>query len=155
MERRNSLVAQLRREQSGASAAELALIMPLLALMLTGVFDIGSMAWTRMQVAASARAGASYALTKGYNKAMITTAITSATSLPVTATVPDATTLGCPNAASGITTAGVTSATTCSTGGTPGTYVTVGASADYHLLFGWPGVANPVALSASSTVRIS
>jgi hypothetical protein len=36
----------------------------------------------------------------------------------------------------------------------PGTYVTVSSQAQYSMLMSYPGLSNPLTLSAQSTVRI-
>lgn len=143
-------------EQSGASAAEFAMILPILVILLTGVIDLGGMAWTRMQVAAAARAGASYALTNaiGLDMSKVPGAVTSATNLVLKPPVVRGPIPGCPNATTGIAEMG-NYTTPCLDGALPGKYVTVKAEADYHLLFGWPGLSNPVPLSSTAKVRIS
>ena len=153
--RGSSFLSLLWRQQSGASAVELALVTPVLLLLLTGAIDIGSLAWTQMQVAAAARAGASYALSRGFNVPEINSAVTSATNLTVTVSPSPTQSYGCPNAATGVTTAGVTSSTNCPSGPKAGRYVTVGATATYTPLFSLPFLSDPVALSSTTTVRIS
>lgn len=142
------------RDQSGASAAEFVLILPILAILLFGAVDVGGLAWAKIQVGAAARAGATYALTNGFDEAGINSAVTNATGLTVTAGTP-AQIFGCPDLASGIVEVEDDSVACPGSGELPGDYVTVGASADYIPIFGWPGLANPVPLSAEAKVRIS
>jgi Flp pilus assembly protein TadG len=141
-------------DESGASAAEFALVAPIFVLFLTGSVDFGAMAWTQMQVAAAARAGASYALSKGFDSTQISNAVTSATHLAVTVSPTPAQVYGCPDASSGVTTSGVTSTTVCSSGMTAGKYVTVGATANYAAPFSLPFLADSVTLSSTASVRI-
>jgi len=141
-------------DQSGAGAVEIALVAPILLLLLTGAIEIGSLAWTQMQVGAAARAGASYALSRGFSTSAISGAVTSATNLTVTVSPSPTQSYGCPNASTGVTTAGVTSTTVCASGLTAGKYVTVGATATYTPLFSLPFLASPVALSSTTVVRI-
>ena len=146
-------IRRLARQERGASAVEFVLVLPILALLLFGAVDVSGLAWAKMQVGAAARAGASYALTNGFDVAGINAAVASATNLTVTAGTPTET-FGCPNIASGITPV-ANNSTPCPGGGaTPGSYVTVAAAADYSPIFGWPGLPNSIALSAEAQVRI-
>ncbi len=145
---------RLQRDRSGASAAEFALVLPIMTLLLFGAVDVSGLAWTQMQVGAAARAGASYALTHGYDEVGINAAVANATGLTVTvgAMSKDA---GCPNASTGITVV-ANKSTPCPDGGAiPGDYVTVNASGTYSPIFGWPGLPNAINLSARSQVRVS
>ena len=54
-------IARFVRNTSGAAAAEMALILPLLALLLFGGVEVGSFFWTEHQVIKSVRTGARYA----------------------------------------------------------------------------------------------
>lgn len=155
MDWRATRLSALRREQGGASAAEFAMILPIFFILLTGTIDLGGMAWTRMQVAAAARAGASYALTNAISLDMskVPGAVTSATNLVLKPPVVRGPLPGCADAATGI--AEMANYTTpCVDGALPGKYVTVRTEADYQLLFGWPGLSNPVALASTAKVRI-
>lgn len=149
----SSLIARLWRQQSGASAAEFALVLPILTILLVGAIDVGGMAWTKMQVGAAARAGASYALTNGFDESGVSAAITNATNLTVTAETPQPT-YGCPDAVTGVTMQ-ADPTPLCTGGVTPGRYVTVGASSSYNLIFAWPGLSDPLPLTAEARVRIS
>lgn len=148
------LLKRLRRNASGASAAEFALVLPIMTVLLFGAVDVSGLAWAQMQVGAAARAGATYALTHEYDVAAITSAVTGATGFPVTAgdISQDA---GCPNDESGITLVGDDSIPCADTGEAPGDYVTVNADGTYTTIFGWPGLPASVDLSARSQVRIS
>lgn len=149
----STLIKRLLRHQSGASAAEFVLVLPILVILLFGAVDVGGLAWTKIQVGAAARAGASYALTKGFDETGISSAVTNATGLTVTPTVPGKES-GCPTP-TGIVVAVDDSVACPDSGELPGDYVTVGASADYSPIFGWPGLADPVQLEAEAKVRIS
>lgn len=144
----------LRRDASGASAAEFALVLPIMTVLLFGAVDVSGLAWAQMQVGAAARAGSTYALTHGYDVTAITSAVTGATGFPVTAG-DISQSAGCPNDESGITLV-ADDATPCpDSGETPGDYVTVNADGTYSTIFGWPGLPDSVDLSARSQVRIS
>jgi Flp pilus assembly protein TadG len=152
--RNKSFIRRLMLQQSGASAAEFALVLPILTVLLFGAVDVSGLAWAKMQVGAAARAGASYALTYGFDEAGINLAVANATGLTVTAGTPTET-FGCPDAAIGIAVAADDSTPCAGSGELPGNYVTVGASADYTPIFGWPGLPETIPLSAESKVRVS
>lgn len=151
---RTNVLKRLRRDARGASAAEFVLVLPIMTVLLFGAVDVSGLAWAQMQVGAAARAGASYALTYGFDETGINSAVTNATGLTVTSATPTKT-FGCPNAASGITEVADKSTPCDESGETPGDYVTVNASASYSPIFGWPGLPDSVDLSAQSQVRIS
>jgi len=142
----------LRRARDGASTIEFAIVVSFLATLALGALDFGVGFWEQMQVGNAARAGADYAAKNGFNSSNIQTAITSATALSSIAASPAPTqSCGCPSAASGIITA--TCGVSCASGGIAGTYVTANAQASYTTLFPWPGIPNPVTLTASAIVR--
>lgn len=152
--RKSVPIIRFLRNRSGASAAEFVLVLPIMTLLLFGGVDVGGLAWAKIQVGAAARAGASYALTNGFNETGITNAVTNATGLTVTAGTPRPI-FGCPDEAEGIVEVDDDSVPCPDSGELPGDYVTVDASADYSPIFGWPGLENPVPLSARTWVRIS
>jgi Flp pilus assembly protein TadG len=147
------MMPRLLHDEAGASAAEFVLILPLMTLLLFGAVDVGGLAWSQMQVGAAARAGATYALTNGFDVDGITDAVTNAVGLTVTAEAPEER-FGCPDAATGVTEMD-DDTTPCPDGVTmPGNYAIVSASANYSPIFGWPGLTDPVPLSSETKVRI-
>ncbi|WP_194954702.1 TadE/TadG family type IV pilus assembly protein [Sphingopyxis solisilvae] len=146
------LSSHLIRGESGASAVEFALVLPVLVALLTGIIDLGALAWKKMEVQGAARAGANYALvnaTKGFDANLVAAAATSATNLPVTFPEQPKKEFGCPNETTGIT-AVANNTTLCSNGTVPGSYVTVRTSTIYTPIW-----FNTVSLSATAKVRIS
>lgn len=140
--------------QEGIGAIEFAFVAPILCMMVLGILDFGIGYWEQMQVGNAARAGAEYATKNGYNTASIQTAVISATGLSTIQASPAPTqSCGCPDATTGITVA--TCGSTCANGGTAGTYVIVNAQASYTTIFGWPGIPQPLTLTASATARIN
>jgi Flp pilus assembly protein TadG len=140
-------------DERGTAAIEFGVIGAFLGLLLLGLVDFGMGYWQQMQVGNAARAGAEYAILKGWDQSGITTAVTAATGLgSITATPAPTKTCGCPNVSTGITAA--TCNSSCAGGGTAGTYVNINARASYSTVFTYPGVANPLILTASTTVRI-
>lgn len=148
------MIARLAGDRAGASAAEFVLVLPIMTVLLFGAVDVAGLAWTKIQVGAAARAGASYALTSGFDEAGITSAASNATGLAVTVDAPTQS-YGCPNETTGIAETADESTACPDSGEMPGEYVTVGTSADYSPIFGWPGLSDPVSLAARAQVRIS
>ena len=145
--------SRLLFEEKGTAAIEFGMVGTFLCLLLLGLVDFGMGYWEQIQVGNAARAGAEYAIFNGWNQSGITTAVTSATSLSsISATPAPTQSYGCPSV-SAITTAAY--GATCTGGGTAGSYVTVNAKASYSTLFTYPGVTNPLNLTASVTIRVN
>lgn len=146
---------RLWRSQEGVSAIEFAMVGGSLAMLLLGVLDFGIGYWDRIQVQDAAQAGAEYAVRSGYDSTSIQAAVTNATKLSAVQASPAPSQFcGCPNISSGVT-AATCSSTCAADGSTAGTYVTVNAQVSYRTLFAWPGLANPMTLASSVTVRIN
>jgi Flp pilus assembly protein TadG len=146
---------RLAGRSDGAVALEFGLVVPMLIAVVIGVTDFSLGFARKMAVQAAAQAGAQYAVLNGWNSAAITAAITGATDLSgLTATAP-AQFCGC---ASGNTLTTVGSGppctTTCPSGKTAGTYITVGAQYVYRTILSYPSLSNPVTMSAQATLRI-
>lgn len=145
------ILAALRRK-SGNAAIEFVLIAPLLASALVAMTDLGIGLYERMEIRNAAQAGAQYAIAKGWNSGAIENAVASASTLSgISATPAPTQSCGC---ASGTTIAAASCGSLCPGGATAGTYVTVNAQAQYATLFSYPGLSNPMTLSAQSMVRI-
>ncbi|MDD1520217.1 pilus assembly protein [Bradyrhizobium sp. WBAH42] len=139
-------------DQRGVAAAEFAILIPLLSLMVVSVTDIGLALYRKMQLENAAQAGAQYAIARGFDTNGIANAVASATSATnITASPPPVQFCGCP------TSAGV-SATSCGTvctGGAPaGTYTTVSARATYYTIIDYQIVAATYTYTAQSTTRL-
>jgi len=141
----------LLTDRRGTSGTEFALLLPMLTILLMGVFDYGSLAYDSMQVAAAAHAGADYALHNGWSASGVQTAVTGATTLPqVSATPAPQLTTACIVSGAIVATTG----STCAGGGTPGSYVVVNAQAPFTPLVSWAAFALPWTIAARATVRI-
>ncbi len=149
MHRLRTLFKSIRGREGGA-AVEFALVAPILVGVLVGIVDLGIGLYQWMEVVNSAQAGAQLAVRQGYNSAAIQNAAANASSLSSISTTP-AQFCGCP---SGTTITSVPCGGTCVGGAVPGTYVTVSSQAQYSMLMSYPGLDNPLTLSAQSTVRI-
>jgi Flp pilus assembly protein TadG len=157
MLRRFRILARLLRGNEGVSALEFGLLAPILAILIIGIVDFGVAIWQDMQVANAAEAGAAYASVNGWNAtaSQIETAVTSATSLSTitAAPAPWVMSCGCPNANStGITE--VACGTTCADGSQAGHYWVVNAQASYAMFLSYPGIGNPMTLSATAYARL-
>lgn len=151
MKRDPSMIRDLRKDLSGASAVEFALILPIVVVLVTAALDFGGLIYTRLQVGSATHAGASFAAAQGFNQTAISTAMAGGASIAVTAATP-VQICGCPGATTGITE--ITCGSTCTSGEVAGRYVRLDASANYTLLYSWPGLTNPVTLTSTARVRI-
>lgn len=150
--RRWRALAAFAKDSRGAAAVEFALMAPLLVSFIAPIADIGMRVYAQMQVEIAAQAGARYAVLHGWNSTNIQSAIVNATGFTtITATPSPTTSCGC---ASGTTIAVATCGTTCASGETVGTYVTVGAQAPFVPLFPLPTIGVAGTLSSQATVRI-
>ena len=141
----------LTKARSGAAGVEFALLLPVLVLLLMGMFDYGALAFQTMQVAAAAHAGADYALHNGWNLTAVQNAVTGATTLPsVSATPTPALSKGCITSGALV----ITTGSTCPSGGTPGSFAVVNAQAPFSPLVAWSALALPSTITAQAVVRI-
>ena len=144
------VVQRLVDDRRGVAGVEFALALPILVLLLVGMFDYGTLAFQTMEVSTAAHAGADYAMHKGWNASAIQAAVTSATGLPVTASPAPQLSNGCLSGNTVVFTTG----STCTSGGTPGSYVIVNAQTPFSPLVAWSGLPLPTTLSAQAVVRI-
>jgi len=136
----------------GTASIEFALIVPLLALMVAGLFDLGYAAYESMVVQAAAEAGAQYASTNTWNATAIANAVTSSTELSgISATPAPSQFCAC---ATGGTLAAVSCTSTCTGGGTPGTYGLINAQVTHYNLLPYPGLSYPTTITAQARRRL-
>jgi hypothetical protein len=162
-------VIRFGRAREGASAVELAICFPLIAGLIIPVIDLGMGAYTQMQVANAAQAGAEYAAVRGFNIANIVNTVASATNLPGIQPNPN-------QLVSGVFTPTPAPSQSCSCisgtaivpalpagsppcsqtcpNGNVGIFVTVTAQASYATLFSYPGIPSPLTLTAQSIIRV-
>lgn len=141
----------------GVSTIEFAIVASMLATLAIGMLDFSMGLWRQMEVGNAARAGAEYAALHGWDSSAIQNAVTSATSLSsITASPAPAQQCGCPNATSGVTWTGQSPPCTssCTSGATPSTYVSVSAQASYALIVPYPGISSPITLAATAVARM-
>jgi Flp pilus assembly protein TadG len=136
-------------DNAGVAAIEFAIFIPVLAIFLMGVAELGFGIYQATQVYASVDAGMLYATQNGYNSAGISNAVVNATGLTgITATSSNP--CGCPGTTS-VTT--VSCSSTCSNGNTPGTYIQINGSLVRQSILAFPGLPLPSTLTATSLIR--
>jgi Flp pilus assembly protein TadG len=138
-----------RRACRGTAALEFGLAVPLLALLITAIVEIGFSMYQAMQVTYAAEAGLAYAAKKGWDSTGIANAATSSTGLSGMSSSPTQF-CGCPSA-TGIATA--TCGTTCSSGDTVGQYIKISVSLTRTSIIGTTGFGLPSSFSAQSILR--
>jgi Flp pilus assembly protein TadG len=139
-------------QDRGTAAIEFALIIPLFAVMVAALFDLGYAAYESMAVQAAAEAGAQYASTNAWNVTAIENAVTGSTELSgISATPAPSEFCACAN---GSTLTAVSCTSTCSGGGTPGTYGLISAQVTHYNLLPYPGLSTPVTISAAARRRL-
>jgi Flp pilus assembly protein TadG len=139
-------------DTSGAVAVEFGFMVPVFALMVVSVIDIGTGIHRKMQVEDAAQAGVQYAIAHGFDMSAISNAVTSATnSSAVTASPPPVTFCGCATG-SGISTVGC--GTTCPGGASAATYTTVSAQATYTTILNYQVMPETYTFSNQATARL-
>jgi len=137
---------------SGAAAIEFGVVVPMLALMVTAVIDIGLGVHSKMQLEDAAQAGVQWAIRNGFDANAISAAVTNATNnSSITATPAPVQFCGC---ASGSSISGATCGTPCPDGAQAGTYVTVSAQTTYSTMINYPAVPSTYNFSTQSTARL-
>ena len=136
----------------GAAAIEFGVVVPMLALMVTAVIDIGLGVHAKMQLEDAAQAGIEWAIRNGFDANKISSAVTSATNNSnITATPAPVQFCGCANGAS---VASATCGAPCPGGATAGTYVTVSAQTTYNTMMNYPAVPSTYNFAMQSTARL-
>ncbi len=134
---------------SGTAAIEFGLAIPLLAVFVIGIIEVGLSMYQATQVTYAAEAGLFYAVKNGWNQAGIANAAVNATALQgINATASQF--CGCPSAAA-IATAACGS--TCASGSQPGQYIQISVSLTRRSIIGNSGLPLPSTISAQSIFR--
>jgi Flp pilus assembly protein TadG len=137
---------------SGAAAIEFGVVIPMLALMVTAVIDIGLGVHSKMQLEDAAQAGVEWAIRNGFDANGISAAVTNATNNSnITATPAPVQFCGC---ASGSAISSATCGTPCPDGAQAGTYVTVSAQATFNTTLNYPAVPSTYNFATQSTARL-
>lgn len=148
-------VTALWRARDGIAAVEFGLLAPMLLLIVAASLDLGLAYSAQIKVQQAAQAGAQYALLHGYDSTKIISAVTSATTLSVSASPAPTQQCGCLSGSS-VTLSGTPPClVTCGNGLTPGTYVQVNAQASYSPLIPYATLlSSPTTLTSQALVRI-
>ncbi len=136
---------------SGTAAVEFALAATLVLILLSPIIDLGMAFYQQLQVQDAAQAGAQYAAAKGWDSTGIQNAVTSATTLSISASPAPSESCGCPN---GTTFVSASCSSSCTNGQNAGTYVTVNAQSSYTPIVPYSFFGSPTTLTATSVVRI-
>jgi len=149
LERGSKLFNAIRRKRSGTAAIEFGLAIPVLAVLLTAIVEIGFSMYQAKQVSYGAEAGLFYAAQNGWNAAGIQNAAINATGLTGTAATASQF-CGCPSS-TGITAASCSA--TCSDGSQPSQYIQINVSLARRSIIINSGFALPSTISAQSILR--
>jgi Flp pilus assembly protein TadG len=142
----------IRRRRSGSAAVEAAIVLPLLLVLATALFDLGFAAYEDMQVQSAADAGAQYAAASTWDAARISAAVTGATGgSGITATPAPSQFCACPTG--GVLT-NIPCANKCSNGNTPSVYALVSAQKSHTTVLPYPILPQPLTLSGQAITRI-
>jgi Flp pilus assembly protein TadG len=150
------LLSTARKLASGdaieaSAATEFGMIASVLMLMFIGAIDLGAGFYRYLQVESAAGAGARYAALNDFNSSTIASAILNATANSgISASPAPSQFCGCPTS-SGIST--VSCGSTCTGGGTAGTYATASAQANYSPIISYPLLPKTFIFSAKATIR--
>ena len=137
---------------SGAAAIEFGIVVPLLALMVTCVIDLGFGIYYKMQVEDAAQIGAQWAMKNPFDATMISNAVTSATNASaITASPAPFQFCGC---ATGSSVSTATCGATCPGGAQAGTYATVSAQRTYNTILSYPILPSSYNFTAQATLRL-
>lgn len=144
--------APVAGDTSGAAAIEFGVVVPMLALMVTAVIDIGFGVHYKLQVEDAAQAGAAWAIRNGFDANAISSAVTGATgSSMISASPAPVQFCGC---ATGSSISSATCGTPCPGGAQAGTYVNVSAQMTYNTILSYPVLPSSYNLTAQSTARL-
>ena len=145
-------LAGRERGIEGVAAIEFAVVIPPLVVAMICASDLGLGIYRRMQVQNAAQLGAEYAVAHGFDAGSISSAVSSGSNFPSLSVSPTPTQFcGCPGA-TGIATSDC--ASSCPSGGAPGTYVTVSTQGTYNTILRYPMIPNSFTFSNQATVRI-
>ena len=153
------MIAAMRRsvllanETEGSVAIELGLLIPLLAIFVTGVVELGFGLYQAARVYDASEAGMLYAAKYGWNATGISAAVVNATSAPGIAATPSPSQFcGCPGTTAVAT---VICSSTCANGSVPSQYIQINASLTRQSIVSFPGLGLPSTLTAQAILRVN
>jgi Flp pilus assembly pilin Flp len=140
----------LRREERGAAAVELAVVLPVLILMAIGAVEFGRVYFTAIRVANAATAGAQFgAQGSGSGDPDFIRQVARDDADDQTLVVDSDRTCRCPDSETPVACSSI-----CAGYGNPQFFIRVTASKDLSLLFGYPGLPPAIPVSRTATVRV-
>jgi Flp pilus assembly protein TadG len=140
-------IRRLPGDRRGNAAVELALVLPIVVALLSGVIDFGMMVRATNALQTMARAGAAYAAKYPADSAGIAQAATGAAALdPTTLSVTATQFCECSGAA-------VACGSACPAGGAMSVHVSVAVAQPYHPLTPFADAVLPSTLTAQATMR--
>jgi hypothetical protein len=145
------IVKSLRRSDAGSAAVELAVVVPVLALLALGVSEFGRVYYAAITVAGAARAGAQYGAQN-----VLTTLDTASINQAARNEGADIGTIAatssrfcrCPDGSTPSCTG------TCPSYGGPEVFVRVSASKTVSFLMHYPGMPSSISISRTATFRV-
>jgi Flp pilus assembly protein TadG len=138
-----------RRALAGTAALEFGLAIPFLAILVTGIVEIGFSMYQAMQVTYAAEAGLAYAAKNGWDSTGITNAAVNSTGLSGMSVTPTQF-CGCPSTTA-LTNA--TCSTTCSSGNEAGQYIKISVTLTRKSIIGTTGFGLPSTVGAQAILR--
>lgn len=139
---------RLAGDRRGNAAVELALVLPIVAALLSGIVDVGMMVRAANALQTAARAGAAYAAKYPTDSAGIAQAATGAAALdPSTLSVTATQSCECSNGGA------VACGSACPAGGAMSVHVSVAVAQPYHPLTPFADAVLPSTLTAQTTMR--
>jgi Flp pilus assembly protein TadG len=139
------------KDTSGSAATEFALILPITALLLSGIVEFGIAVNGGTALENGARAGAQFAIEQGLNTPGIKAVVANASNLdPDTLTVKSREFWECSDHWG----AEVSSTTNCGTGVPLANFIEVTVTQTYTPIFSFLGSLTPAQLEGSATVRV-
>jgi Flp pilus assembly pilin Flp len=142
-----ALLRRLARNESGNIIVELALLVPVLLMLLAGLFDFGSAGYTLTSLRSAARTGAEYVSRTG-DVAGVTTAVKSAANLDATATVIPMTFCECLGGVA------ATCGSICADGNGAYEFISVAVRGPHKTLIPYPFLPNDLTFEGRAILRV-
>ena len=149
-----AVIARLRTDRRGLAAAEFALVLPLLVLMMGGVVDFGRFLWFQTEVTQALRAGMQYAMNDPNDTSGINQIIQKATTLWPSPNFTVSNPVQSCSCSDGSTPSGGCTSGTCPSGTIRQNWLTLTASYSYAPLIGTMGGLLPKSVSDTMVLRI-
>ena len=140
--------------EAGTAAAEFALALPVLILIMVGILDYANAVKIKTQLYSAARAGVQYAIYHPGNAAGIQAAATAATSNASMTVATPSTVCKCISTATGAIGGSVSCLSACAAGSTLGHFVTLSTSQTYTPLFSYRGLGAALTMGGSAQMQV-